>query len=189
MTLTFESDNDVIVYALERIISYARKYQYIFVAQSVWWIASVISLTEGLVTHIDNLQVREITELLGTLATDQPDKEEVTIPQDIPDCLSISVESGYDHPDRKGQVDNTTNGNGSARNSDSDSGRASRVIKETKEFLRKSQKERKKLRGKPDPFARTRSGQIPVLALSRKQKNCLRAIPKDTIAAYLRQRK
>jgi len=128
MTLTFESHNDVIVYALERIISYARKHQYIFVAQSVWWIASVISLTEGLVTHIDNLRIREFTELVGMLVTDQPDKEEVTIPQDIPDCLSIGVESGYIHPDRKGQVDNTTNGNGSEKNSDSDSGRASRVI-------------------------------------------------------------
>ena len=57
MTLTFENDKDVIVYVLERIISHARKHQYIFVAQSIWWIASVIGLTEGLATHIDNLRI------------------------------------------------------------------------------------------------------------------------------------
>jgi len=70
MTLTFESDNEVIVYTLERIVSYARKHQYIFVVRSIWWIASVIDLTEGLVMHIDNLRIREITELVGTLVTD-----------------------------------------------------------------------------------------------------------------------
>ena len=50
MTITFENDNDVIVYALEKIIAYTRNNQYIFVAQSIWWIVSVIGLTEGLVT-------------------------------------------------------------------------------------------------------------------------------------------
>jgi len=56
MTITFENDNDVIVYALEKIIAYARKNQQIFVAQCVWWLASVISLKQGLIVHIDNLR-------------------------------------------------------------------------------------------------------------------------------------
>jgi hypothetical protein len=55
MTLTFENDNDVIVYALEKIISYTRKTQQIFVAQCIWWLASVIDLEQGLVQYIDNL--------------------------------------------------------------------------------------------------------------------------------------
>jgi len=58
MTITFENESDVIVYALEKIICYARKNQYIVVAQSVWWIASVIGLSDGLTTHMDNLRIR-----------------------------------------------------------------------------------------------------------------------------------
>jgi len=58
MTLTFENDNNVIVYALEKIIAFAKNNQYIFLAQSVWWIASVLGLQAGLVIYINNLQVR-----------------------------------------------------------------------------------------------------------------------------------
>jgi hypothetical protein len=58
MTITFESDKDVIVYALEKIISFARTNKYIFLAQSVWWISSIIGLQEGLVIFIDNLTIR-----------------------------------------------------------------------------------------------------------------------------------
>jgi hypothetical protein len=63
MTLTFESDQHVLVYALEKIKSFARNNQYIFLAQSVWWISSIIGLQEGLIIHIDNLRILyEITE-------------------------------------------------------------------------------------------------------------------------------
>jgi hypothetical protein len=44
---------------LEKIISYARDNQYIFLAQSVWCISSIIGLQEGLVIFIDNLEVRK----------------------------------------------------------------------------------------------------------------------------------
>jgi hypothetical protein len=58
MTLTFENDNDVIVFALERIISFARENRYLFVANCIWWIAGVIGLEAGLINHIDNLESR-----------------------------------------------------------------------------------------------------------------------------------
>jgi hypothetical protein len=58
MTVTFENDNDIIVYALEKIIAYARRTQQIFVAQCVWWLVSIIGLEQGLVNYIDNLQSR-----------------------------------------------------------------------------------------------------------------------------------
>jgi hypothetical protein len=58
MTITFENDNDVIVYALEKVISYARRTLQIFVAHCVWWLASIIRLDQGLVNYIDNLQSR-----------------------------------------------------------------------------------------------------------------------------------
>jgi hypothetical protein len=56
MTITFENDNDVIIYALEKFISHARRTQQIFVAQCVWWLALVIGLEQGLITFIDNSQ-------------------------------------------------------------------------------------------------------------------------------------
>jgi hypothetical protein len=59
MTITFESDKDIIVYALEKIISYTRNNQYIFLVQCIWWISSTIGLQEALVIYIDNLNVQE----------------------------------------------------------------------------------------------------------------------------------
>lgn len=58
MTISFENDNNVIIYALEKIISFAWENQYIFVAQCIWWIVSIIGLQSGLVIHIDNLAMR-----------------------------------------------------------------------------------------------------------------------------------
>jgi len=55
MTITFENESDVIVYALEKIISYTRRTQQIFVAQCVWWLGLIIGLESGLVVRIDNL--------------------------------------------------------------------------------------------------------------------------------------
>jgi len=60
MTVTFENDNDIILYALKRIISYARRTQQIFLAQCIWWLAGIIGLEGGLITYIDNLQAREV---------------------------------------------------------------------------------------------------------------------------------
>ena len=59
MTITFENDSDVIVYALEKIISYASNTQYLFVANCIWWIAGIIGLDDGLRIHIHNLTSRE----------------------------------------------------------------------------------------------------------------------------------
>jgi hypothetical protein len=58
MTITFKNDNDIIVYTLEKVISYARRTQHIFVAECVWWLASIIGLEQGLITHIDSLRSR-----------------------------------------------------------------------------------------------------------------------------------
>jgi hypothetical protein len=59
MSITFENENDVIVYALEKIIAFARNNRYLFVANCVWWIAGVIGLEEGLINHIDNLVAQD----------------------------------------------------------------------------------------------------------------------------------
>jgi hypothetical protein len=59
MTITFNDDKDVIVYALEKVISYARQHQNIFLVQCVWSISAILGLQDGLVSHIDNLKARE----------------------------------------------------------------------------------------------------------------------------------
>jgi hypothetical protein len=53
MTFSFKNDNDIIVYALEKVVSYASRFQHVFLAQCVWWLASVIGLEQELVTFID----------------------------------------------------------------------------------------------------------------------------------------
>ena len=58
MTITFENDSNSIVYALEKVISYSRDRQYIFLAQSIWWIASSIGLQQELITSIDKLKTQ-----------------------------------------------------------------------------------------------------------------------------------
>jgi hypothetical protein len=93
MTLTFESDKDIIVYALERIISFARDNQYIFLAQSICWISSIIGLQEGLVIHIDNLKVR--SEVRPELPIQQPSPAESEKPE-----TGSHTPSRYIHPDR-----------------------------------------------------------------------------------------
>jgi len=56
MPVTFENDNDIIVYALECVKAHARGTQQIFVAQCVGWLASIIGLEWELVSHINKLQ-------------------------------------------------------------------------------------------------------------------------------------
>jgi len=59
MTITFKNDNDITVYALDKVISYARDIQYMFLAQSIWWISLFVGLQQRLIIHIDNLKIQE----------------------------------------------------------------------------------------------------------------------------------
>jgi len=126
MTITFENDKDVIVYALEKIIAYARRTQQIFVAHCVWWLASIIGLEQGLITHIDNLRIRsepllaEVEEVLPGSATliqegrrlspvaiGCEDKGISTVPRDIQEESKFIDETRLIHPDRVSQVQHT----------------------------------------------------------------------------------
>jgi hypothetical protein len=92
MPITFESDNDVIVYALEKIISYARRSQQIFIAQCEWWLASVIGLEQRLISHIDTLQRWQDL----TSPTKAPEERQEVPEQDL--------SHQQVHPDRVAQV-------------------------------------------------------------------------------------
>jgi len=58
MTIICDNDNEVLLYALERIINYARNNQYILIAQCVWWVESTIGLESKSVEYIDNSRIR-----------------------------------------------------------------------------------------------------------------------------------
>ena len=179
MTVNFENDNDVIVYALEKIIAYGRKNQYIFVAQSVWWIASIVGLTKGLVIHIDTLRINTEVSQLSINAVS-------VTPWDLQEHFRIDINADYIHPDRISRVrDQTPDSSGLCEWS---SHKSLRIKEKTNKFISGSQKERKALLKRLDPLSRTRSGNIPVRPLTKKQRNRLQAIPKDKISAYLASR-
>ena len=187
MTLIFENDNDVIVYAFENIICYARKNQYIFVAQSIWWIASVIGLTDGLVTHINNLRVRSEADRLPLEVEQLSIGAKVsTEPKDQP---RINIKGSGVHPDRISQVNDTVNSSYEIESSEPELESASKVIQNAKKFINQSRKERRALAIKPSVLSCTRSGKILSKPLNQKQRNRLQAISKDTLIKYLESRK
>jgi len=59
MTITLEDDANVIIFAFEKLISFARENQYLFVVCCILWIAGVIWLDSGLTIHIDILESRK----------------------------------------------------------------------------------------------------------------------------------
>jgi len=183
MTINFENENDVIVYALEQIISYAQKNRYIFVAQSVWRIASVIGLSDGLVIHIDNLRIRSKASQVPIRNKQSSSEQELE--SALPIHLQVDSGKSQIHLDRRLQVGNTVSDSCQAECSEPESDRATRVVENAKEFLRKSRKERQAFKNKPCVLSRTRSGKIPVRPLTKKQRNRLQVIPKDTISKYL----
>lgn len=72
MTHTIETEIHIIIYQLERIISFAHNHQYLCVANCVVWISAIIRLEEGLPIHIDNPVERyEIFQLLPLTLVDQ----------------------------------------------------------------------------------------------------------------------
>jgi len=142
MTITFDNESDVIVYALEKIIGYARKHQYIFVAQSVWWIASVIGLQDGLAIHIDNLRVRfEISKVPSEVEQPASGKELATLPEHLP----VAAEGSTFHPDRIRQIGNTVDVDYEEEDNKPESDRAGLVIKRAKKYIAQSEKARKAL--------------------------------------------
>jgi hypothetical protein len=59
MAIRIESDDNIIVYVLDKIISYAMTTKKTFVAQLVWWLTSIIGLVQGFVIYIENLVSQE----------------------------------------------------------------------------------------------------------------------------------
>jgi hypothetical protein len=129
MTITFENDNDVIVYALEKVISYARRTQQIFVAQCVWWLVSIIGLETGLVNHIDNLRKRE-----DVLKQARVSEKRRDVPKQ--DQSSQQV-----HPDRVAQISVDRSVSAVPRDLTEDQ-RLNRILEEAEEVIQNSLRDR-----------------------------------------------
>jgi len=78
MSVSVENKNDIIVYTLESVIAHARWTQQIFVAQCVWWLASIIGLERELVSHIDRLQGQKETK-----SSEQLPPQKLATPRDL----------------------------------------------------------------------------------------------------------
>jgi len=197
MTITFENDNDVIVFALEKIISYARRNRQIFVAQCVWWLASILGLEQGLIVHIENLGTRDrqdIQPIENTERDIRPSREVSAIPRDCQEDLRSNIEIGNIHPDRISQVcliDPDVSEFGLEDKNDSVPDQQSCVLKEAEQFVSKSRKDRKAFnkRKAKDQLSQTRSGKAIAKPLSNKQRKYLQSITKDTIVEYVANRK
>ena len=79
MTITFENDNDVNVYVLEKIIAFAQGKRYIFADHCVWWLASIIGLEQGLIIHIDNLWGQEETRIQSSASVLQASEDAIQL--------------------------------------------------------------------------------------------------------------
>jgi hypothetical protein len=131
MTITFKNDNDVIVYALREITFFAMNHQYIFAAQTVWWLASIIGLQWGLVTHIDKLRTQtavKIREVSATL-------------QDIPEESRSNIALDHIHPDMITYIQ-------TKRSSDSESQGLDSVLKKAEKGFQDSERVRATLNRK-----------------------------------------
>jgi len=183
MTITFKNGNDGIVYALEKLIAYARSTQQIFAAQCVWWLASIIGLEQGSIAHIDNLRksseesrVKDMDlsadsessnregKQPSPLFTNQSVREVSTIPRDIQEDPRIDNETRYLHLERVSQVQDINNDVSDLNLDSSKNDQRCRIVQSTELLISRSRRERRKLekQKQSDPLSRTRSGQVPV---------------------------
>jgi hypothetical protein len=190
MTISFENDNDIIVYSLEKIISYAKDNQYIFLAQSVWWISSIIGLQQGLIVHIDNLKERTDIALRNILKTENSPNVNIRRVKIVSPTRRDIQENPrpYDgndriHPDRIHQVGKKTLSLDSEEECDSEPNQQSCVLQEAEQFLQISRKDRKGFNKQKanDQLSQMQSGKIIAIPLSNNQRQYLQSIPKDTI--------
>jgi len=192
MTITIENNNNIIVYPFENVISYARDNQYIFLAQSIWWISSNIGLQQGLFVYINNLRERASKATVDTssdgtknihpsrlcnIPASQREREVSAIPRDIQEDSQSNQESSEVQPDKICQVLHTICDISNLEVGYSKSDWVTQIIEKTEKFIIDSRRDMKALNKKPDPLSHTRSGKVPVKPLSEKQRNYLQSIP------------
>ena len=87
MRISFENDNNIILYAFEKVISFCRECHLLFAARCVWWLVLIIGLYQGLIIHINNKHIcaeREMTSYPKEIITEEsttsePDQQDTIL--------------------------------------------------------------------------------------------------------------
>jgi hypothetical protein len=134
---------------LEKVVSYARNTQQIFVAQCLWWLASIIGPEQGKVTHIDNHMEWSdtmIDEVLWPVINlhykIQCDRSVSSTPRDIQEDPQLGPNRNFIHPKCMAQLDNTLPDIMVFNLKAGEQIEPLRIVDTTKQFSRKAYKER-----------------------------------------------
>jgi hypothetical protein len=148
MTITFEHETDVIIYALEKVISHARRNQQVFVAQCVWWLASIIGLEQGLITFIDKIQSRvEVTV----------NSEELEVPSGRQEAGVPEQSASQVHPDRIPNITQERSVSATPRDLTEDQ-RLDRILDFAEKVIQESFRDRSNLQyNRVNPLPQTRT--------------------------------
>jgi hypothetical protein len=97
MTVTFENQNDIIVYTPEKIICYATCNHNVIVALCIWWCAVIVGLQEWLIIHTNILRIqREVSHIPSTtnltLATVHSNRVYHMLGPKLSDCNTSDLE-------------------------------------------------------------------------------------------------
>jgi len=147
MTLSFENESDVLIFAFERLINYARINQYLFVANCVLWIVNVMGLDEALRNYIDTLELNNRIQVRGISTT----------PRDIARSVSPANNTTRNYlpnPLTRTQIDRIDPLPQTIRQLKSKSVSPANIT--TRNYI-------------PDPLRRTRAGKINPLPQTKKQ--------------------
>jgi len=149
--------------------SYARKIQYIFVAQCVWWLASIISPQQGWIIHIHNVRKRTEVGMEGGTMTSR---------LSTPIEQSENWRSSYCYRDLEmisQLIKNSDIG-------DSEPEKIHSIIKATNQVISQSINDWQAIESKQhptkqiDPLCRTRQGKLLYWKLSKNERNSLNQI-------------
>jgi len=156
MTITFDSDNDIIVYALEKVIAYASNTQQIFVAQYVLWLVSVVGLVSELIMHIDNLKISAEKSDQNTRTFDPcTHKDDYDSKRQEEPVVEHGI--GQVHPDGIGQVSSIRDVSSTPRDLAKDQ-RSGDILERDEHFLEESTRDRNHWQwNRVDPLPLTRS--------------------------------
>jgi hypothetical protein len=183
MTISFENDNHVIIYALEKIFFFARDKQYVFLAQRIWWISSLIGLQQGLVDYIDNSKIltnstlQEVSQLskagISSAGKSVPGREVTKTSCDTEQDSRLPITQNHIDPDRLPQVAVTFHDIGGGDSCNTETEQLQKILTTTEDFLLRSGTECNALRKSADPLSWTGSGKAITKALTKKRRNYL----------------
>jgi hypothetical protein len=148
MTISFENDNHVIIYALEKIFFFAHDKQYVFLAQRIWWISSLFGLQQELVDYIDNFKIltnstlQEVSQLskagISSVGQSVPGRDGAKTSCDTEQDSRLPITQNHIDSDRLPQVAVTIHNIGGGDSSNSETEQRQQIIMRTEDVVQRS---------------------------------------------------